>query len=167
MARTPNSSIAVPIASVTKFAAVLRTAGAVQNTPSFVAGSSVRRQWGRYVSHASTAPRNAPIICAETYPATFIHGKLPMVASAIVTAGLRCAPLMRPTAYTAIVTATPHPTVMTIQPEFAPFDRARRTFATTPSPSRIRIIVPTASATYGFMAAEPITSAEGWGPDHW
>ena len=92
-----DSSIAVAIASVTKFAAVCRTAGAVQNTASFVSGSSVRRQCGRYETHTSTAPAKAPIICAPTYPATFSHAKLPIVASAIVTAGLRCAPLMRPT----------------------------------------------------------------------
>src|SRR5688572_2501070 len=52
-----------------------------------------------------------------------------------------------------MVTATPHPTVITIQPESRPFDRARTTFATTPSPSRIRIIVPAASAMYAFMCA--------------
>ena len=98
MARTPNSSTAVPIISVMKLATGLRTAGPVQNTASFEAGSSVSRQCGRYISHTSTAPTNAPIICAATYPGTFAHGKLPIVASAMVTAGLRCAPLMRPTA---------------------------------------------------------------------
>ena len=51
--------------------------------------------------------------------------------------------------YTAIVTATPHPTVMTSHPESCPFDRASRTVATTPSPSKSRIIVPTASARIG------------------
>ena len=43
-----------------------------------------------------------------------------MVASAIVTAGFRCAPLIRPTAYTAIATATPQPVVITIHPDFSP-----------------------------------------------
>jgi hypothetical protein len=45
------------------------------------------------------------------------------------------------------------PTVMTIQPAFCPLDRANRTFATTPSPGKIRIIVPIASAMYVSMRA--------------
>jgi hypothetical protein len=100
---------------------------------------------------------NAPTICATTYPGTRAHSKLPIDAKAIVTAGLRCAPLIRPTEYTATATATAHPVVMTIQPEFCPFDRARSTLATTPSPNSTRIIVPIASARYAFMPAEPIT----------
>ena len=56
IARMPNSSTAVPINSVMRFAPVFRTAGAVQNTASFAAGSSVSAQCGRYASQTSTAP---------------------------------------------------------------------------------------------------------------
>src|SRR5258707_11125900 len=45
-----------------------------------------------------------------------------------------------------MVTAIPHPVVMTIQPLFWPLVRSRTTLATTPSPRRMRIIVPMASA---------------------
>src|SRR5687768_4622197 len=77
-----------------------------------------------------------------------------MVASAMVTAGLRCAPLMRPTAYTATATAIAQPAVITIQPELCPFVRSRTTLATTPSPSSTRIIVPMASASIDCMKPE-------------
>src|SRR4029453_469199 len=68
-----------------------------------------------------------------------------MAARPMVTAGLRCAPLIPPTAYTANATATPHPKVITIQPLFCPLVRLRTTLATTPSPSRTSSIVPIAS----------------------
>ena len=41
-----------------------------------------------------------------------------MAAKPRVMAGFKCAPLMRPTAYTPIATASAQPVVMTIQPEF-------------------------------------------------
>src|SRR3954464_3381762 len=43
------------------------------------------------------------------------------------------------------------PVVMTIQPEFSPLLFFRQTLATTPSPKRIRIIVPTISARNSVM----------------
>ena len=89
---------------------------------------------------------NPPTIWATMYPGTCDQGKLPMAARPMVTAGLRCAPLIRPTEYTANATATPHPKVITIQPLFWPLVRLRTTFATTPSPSRTSSIVPIASA---------------------
>jgi hypothetical protein len=45
-----------------------------------------------------------------------------------------------------MATAIPQPAAITIQPLFCPFDRASSTLATTPSPSTMRIMVPTASA---------------------
>jgi len=66
---------------------------------------------------------------------------------------------MRPTAYTAIATATPQPVVITIQPLFCPFVRSSTTLATTPSPSRTRIIVPSASASSVCMGREYIPPA--------
>src|SRR5215210_915869 len=67
-----------------------------------------------------------------------------------------CAPLMRPTAYTAIATASPHAKVMTTQPAFSALEFVSRTPATTPSPSSMRIKVPTNSAinmstSYSFL----------------
>ena len=76
------------------FAPYWRMAGVVENTASFVVGSSVSFQCGRYVSHTITPPRNPPAIWATMYIGTFAHGKAPMAASAMLTAGLRCAPLM-------------------------------------------------------------------------
>ena len=86
------------------------------------------------------------------YIGTFAHAKAPMDASAMVTAGLRCAPLMLFTQYTAIVTANAQPAVMTIQPELLPFVRCSTTLATTPSPSTMRIVVPNSSARMGDIA---------------
>jgi hypothetical protein len=54
----------VPIASVTTFHTGLRMAGPVEKTPSLAAGSSVASKCCLYASHASTAPRNAPISSA-------------------------------------------------------------------------------------------------------
>ncbi len=64
MASTPSRSIAVPMISQSRFAPDFRMAGAVQKMPSFAPLSSVTSQCGRYASHTSTAPRNAPAICA-------------------------------------------------------------------------------------------------------
>ena len=65
-------------------------------------------------------PRNPPTICAAMYIGTFDHANVPIEASAIVTAGVRCAPLTLLTQYTATVTANAHPAVMTIHPELWP-----------------------------------------------
>src|SRR6266404_8799190 len=70
----------------------------------------------------------------------------PFIATARVTAGLRCAPLTGPATTTPQNTASPHAIVMTIQPEFWPFDLASNTPATTPSPRRISVPVPRTSA---------------------
>src|SRR5215213_3939729 len=66
----------------------------------------------------------------------------------MVTAGLMWAPENWPTQYTATATASPHPNVITIQPEFSALEFLSSTPATTPSPRMIRIIVPINSAIY-------------------
>src|SRR5687767_3024235 len=137
--------------SVITFALGLRIAGAVQNTASFASGSGVASQCGRYASHTTIAPRIPPRTCATTYPGTFAHGNVPIVASPIVTAGLRCAPLTLPTEYTASVTASAQPVVITIQPASLPLVRFSTTLATTPSPRMTRIAVPRSSARSGDM----------------
>ena len=63
-----------------------------------------------------------------------------------VTAGLRWAPLNGPATTTPTKTAMAHAQVMTIQPLALALDLARSTPATTPSPRRIRSIVPKISA---------------------
>src|SRR5215207_7864554 len=88
------------------------------------------------------APANWP----SRYLCTSSHCVTSVSAKPIVTAGLMCAPLICPTAYTAIATAIPHPNVITIQPAFSAFERASRTPATTPSPNKISIPVPISSA---------------------
>ncbi len=98
-----------------------------------------------------TPPTNPPAICATMYMGTFAQGKAPIEARAMVTAGLRCAPLMLFTQYTAIVTPNAQPAVITIQPELLPLVLLRTTLATTPSPSMIRIAVPKTSARSGDM----------------
>src|SRR5687768_17338971 len=102
--------------SVMTFARGFRIAGPVANTASFAAPSVVAAQCGRYASHTTIAPTKPPATCATMYPGTSDHGNVPIVASPSVTAGLRCAPLMLPTEYTAIVTASAQPVVITIQP---------------------------------------------------
>ena len=54
---------------------------------------------------------------------------------------------------TPAMTATPQPAVTTIQPPFWAFDRLSRTPATTPSPNRIRTIVPSSSPWNPFKIA--------------
>ena len=56
------------------------------------------------------------------------------------------------TQYTAMVTPSAQPAVMTIHPELWPLVRCSTTLATTPSPSTIRIAVPNTSARIGDMA---------------
>src|SRR5437899_10719360 len=85
-----------------------------------------------------------------------------MAASAIVTAGLRCAPLMELTRYTATATASAQPAVMTIQPLFWPLVLFRTTLATTPSPSVIRIMVPMISARKMDKGAGVEVEAASW-----
>src|SRR5437870_2420069 len=63
------------------------------------------------------------------YIGTFAQGNAPMAASAMLTAGLRCAPLMLLTLYTAMVTPNAQPATMTIQPEALPLVRCSTTFA--------------------------------------
>src|SRR5438105_4673929 len=150
-ASSASTSANPPMNSEAKFAAGCRIAGVVENTASLVTGSGVTFQCGRYASQTMTPPRNPPAICATMYIGTFAQSKAPIDASAIVTAGFRCAPLMRFTQYTAMVTPNAQPAVMTIQPELCPFVRCSTTLATTPSPSTIRIAVPKTSARMGDM----------------
>src|SRR5215207_8493942 len=51
--------------------------------------------------------------------------------------------------YTPLITAKAQPAVITIQPAFCALDLFSKTPATTPSPSRIRIIVPNSSPKNG------------------
>src|SRR3954453_9124346 len=145
IASTPNSRTNVPMISVMRFEAVFRMAGAVEYTASLRPGSSVARQWLLYAAKTRQAPTKAPTSSPARYCGTSDQGVLPIVARPMVTAGLRCAPLNRPTAKMAIVTAMPQPNVMTIHPPFSALECARSTAATTPSPNRIRIAVPITS----------------------
>src|SRR5215813_3185905 len=75
------------------------------------------------------------------------------MANPNVTAGLRKASLLPQAiaANTPAITAKAHPAVITIQPDASPFDLFRSTQATTPSPRRIRISVPTNSPKKGVI----------------
>src|ERR1051325_6892306 len=75
------------------------------------------------------------------------------MANPSVTAGFRKASLLPHAieANTPAITASPHPVVITIQPDASPFDRFRSTQATTPLPRRIRINVPTNSPKKGVV----------------
>src|SRR3954447_25555021 len=88
------------------------------------------------------APMNSPMKYLIASPPSMP----PVIQMPTVTAGLRCAPLNWPTAYTATMTAMPQPKVITIQPEFWALEWFNSTAATTPSPRRIRIAVPIISA---------------------
>src|SRR5712692_4118686 len=72
-----------------------------------------------------------------------------MEARPMVTAGLKCAPLKLPTAYTATVTPNAQPAVMTIHPAFWPLVLLSTTLATTPSPRTINSMVPSSSERKG------------------
>src|SRR5437763_2903338 len=93
MASTPSTRMIVPMISVRRFAPWLRMAGAVQKTASLDDGLSVTDQWGRYASHTTPAPRNAPGSWAAMETGTEAHANLPMEARTIVTAGFKRAPL--------------------------------------------------------------------------
>ena len=99
--------------------------------------------------YTTAAPTNAPANCATIYPGTIDHAKLPSTASAKVSAGLNDAPDAAPNIHAGSITASPHANELwTVPPPFMP-DLLRFTFATTPSPKMIRIIVPKNSAIYG------------------
>src|SRR4030081_1706111 len=152
-ARSASTSANPPMNSDRRLAPGCRIAVVVENTASLLTGSGVAFQCGRYASQTMTPPRNPPAICAAMYMGTLAQSKAPMDASAIVTAGFRCAPLMLLTQYTAIVTPRAQPAVMTIQQELWPFVRWSTTLATTPSPSTIRMAVPNSSARIGDIVA--------------
>jgi len=84
--------------------------------------------------------------CPAMYERAELTGTSPTTTNAIVTAGLRCAPLTHPVTNIPTVTANAHPAVTTIHPEFCPLLLLKSTFATTPSPNKIKIIVPMSSA---------------------
>ena len=96
-----------------------------------------------------TAPTKAPANCATMYPGTSPHDILPSTARAMVSAGLKCAPDAAPKMNAGSITARPHAKVIWMEP--APFmpDLLSVTFATTPSPKMISIMVPKNSAIYG------------------
>src|SRR5215207_2969998 len=89
---------------------------------------------------------NAPTNSPARYSGTSPQSVVPSTANPIVIAGFRCAPLNCATANTAVITARPHPKVMTIQPPFWALERLSSTPATTPLPSRISNAVPITSA---------------------
>src|ERR671915_282490 len=64
-----------------------------------------------------------------------------------------------------MATASPHPNAMTIHPPFWAFEWLSNTAATTPSPKRIRIPVPTISATkmLSIFPLSPEPSLDGRG----
>src|SRR5512142_886424 len=86
---------------------------------------------------------------------TLAQAKVPAVAKAIVTAGLRWAPLNSLATMTPVKTPRPQPIVITIQPALQPLVPLRQTLATTPSPNRIRIIVPMNSAPNSLIHRSP------------
>src|SRR3954469_14797143 len=92
-----------------------------------------------------------PNNCAAMKPGTSSQLNFSEIASAIVTAGFRWAPLIGPTHHTATNTAMPQPKVITIQPEPLPFVFGSTTFATTPLPRSTKSAVPMNSAKYCFM----------------
>src|SRR3954453_17092811 len=155
-ARIPNTSTKVPMISVIMFDTGLRIAGPVEKQASFSPGSSVSLQWSRYASQTKVAPMNAPTNSPARYSGTSLQSMVPAIANPTVTAGLRWAPLNWPTANAAVMTAMPHPQVMTIQPLFSPLELASRTQATTPLPSRIRMAVPITSAPK-ILTAPPLS----------
>src|ERR671913_2577313 len=61
----------------------------------------------------------------------------------------------------ATATASPHPKVMTIQPEFSALEFLSSTPATTPSPRMIRIIVPINSPMYACIDHSPLERPSG------
>ena len=132
--------------SLNRFNPVFAIEGPVQNTPNFVPWSLVTSNCPANKTYTRTAPTNAPANWAITYPGTIDQEKLPIAASAIVSAGLKWAPDEDPKINAGTSTASPHANVICTAP--APFipDLSRFTFATTPSPSKIKSIVPINSA---------------------
>src|SRR5215210_4563121 len=92
-----------------------------------------------------------PKIWAPIKPGTNSNENFSASANPMVTAGLRCAPLIGPTHHTATNTAMPQPNVITIQPDPLPLVFGSTTFATTPLPSNTKSAVPMNSAKYCFM----------------
>ena len=136
-------------------APVLRIAGPVQKTASFRPGSSVSGQCGRYDSHTRSAPSIAPTNSKKIVSRICVvvqSFKKPAAQRPMVTAGLRCAwpPVTARLVMTPMKTANPHAQVITIHPEFWALDLFSKTPATTPSPNRISVAVPTTSPRYGF-----------------
>src|SRR5215469_18476340 len=148
----------VAMVSHNRFAGKFRMAGRVQNMDSFASGSGVSFQWGRYTSQTRIAPTNAPRTCALQNTPTFDQF-FERIATAKVIAGLMCAPgLPQATAvHMPATTARPQAVAITIQPEFSPLDFLSRTFATTPSPSRIKTSVPMNSPRNGPCITPPVT----------
>ncbi len=97
------------------------------------------------------APIIAPSICAAMYAGTSDQLNLPRNASAMVTAGFKCAPLEDALINTPVNTAIAQPIVITIQPLLNPFVLLSTTLATTPSPRIISIAVPISSPVKGVI----------------
>jgi hypothetical protein len=76
---------------------------------------------------------------------------LPTLASAIVTAGFKCPPLILLVTYTPIKTAIIHPKTMEMSPPLFPFVLGSTTLATTPLPIVMTRAVPKNSAAKGVM----------------
>ena len=141
MASTPNTSSAVPMISVIRFATVLRIAGPVEKTASFRPGSSVSPQCDEVREpHEDRADEGADELPGDQRRGRRSTRTAPTDASPIVTAGFSCAtpPVTARLAMTPNNTPMAHAQVMTIHPEFCAFDLLSSTPATTPSPIRTK-----------------------------
>src|SRR5699024_7491918 len=98
-----------------------------------------------------------PIICPLMYAGTFDQGKSPIEANPKVTAGFKCASDTVPETNIPIVTASPHPTVITIQPASSAFDHLSKTPPTTPTPNITNTIVPKSSAKNSLICIPPFS----------
>src|SRR5699024_12451375 len=98
-----------------------------------------------------------PIICPLMYAGTFDQGKSPIEANPKVTAGFKCASDTVPETNIPIVTASPHPTVITIQPASSAFDHLSKTPPTTPTPNVTNTIEPKSSAKNSLICIPPFS----------
>src|SRR5579864_8799644 len=147
----------VKITSHKRLRGSLRIAGWLQKTDSFVSGSGVSLQCGKYTIQTSTAPTNPPKNCAAQNWPTFDQF-FESIATASVTAGLICPPGLPQATAVQIpaTTAMPQAVAITIHPEFSPLVFFSWTFATTPSPNKTNTIVPMNSPTNGPCIQPPL-----------
>src|SRR3569833_361622 len=124
-------------------------AGPVQKQARIASGVLVFLKWSKYITQTKIAPTNAPNICAAIKLGTLAQANFPAMASPMVTAGFKCAPLYGPATTTPTNTASPQPVVKTNQPALLPLVSFNKTLATTPLPSSMSNMVPISSAING------------------